>query len=103
MSYLDLFGAQSTLPPTTDGLTQQHLDALQELINEGDRGGFYLAYYEMLKGVDVQYIDGGQAAKDAALGQVMMQAHISTYSGFFGGAALLGNRAENSRIQHITI
>ena len=47
---------------------------------EADRGGFYLAYYDMIKNIN----------PDAAQ-QVLLQAEITTYSGFIGGAALLGN------------
>ena len=72
----------------TTSLTAQDVAALRDILTSdsttADRGGFYLAYYEMIKDIDAE-----------AARQVLMQAHISTYSGFFGGAALLGNALAN--------
>jgi Ca2+-binding RTX toxin-like protein len=67
------------------GLTQADVLQLRAMMGSSyatsnNRGGFYLRYYELIKGYDQQ-----------AAAQVLLQAHISTYSGFFGGAALLGN------------
>ena len=59
---------------TVTQITQAHIDELESLLLNGDRGGFYLRYYEL---------SGSQ--------QALLQAHISTYSGFAGGAALFGN------------
>src|SRR5712671_1988693 len=75
----------------TTGLDQADIDALTTLIGTdwrtADRGGFYVKYFEILK-----RIDGGARGPiwDAA-NLVLVQAHVSTYSGFAGGGALLGN------------
>lgn len=66
-------------------LTQTDINELREILGtsfdtEAKRAEFYLAYYEKIKDVDFE------AAK-----QVLIQAQITTYSGFIGGAALLGN------------
>ncbi len=67
-------------------ITQENIDNLSEILSggyaAGNRAEFYLAYYQLLKdnGADVD-----------ALKQILIQTQISTYSGFFGGAALLGN------------
>src|SRR3954454_11080699 len=65
-------------------LTQDDIDELTRLIGTdwrvADRGGFYVAYYNLIKNID----------RDAA-NLVLVQAHVSTYSGFAGGGALLGN------------
>ena len=67
--------------PIDGALTQADIDKLTSLlIDNKDRGGFYLAYYDMVKDVNSETAN-----------QILMQAHISTYSGWFGGAALLGN------------
>jgi hypothetical protein len=78
------------LPPATNGLTQAHLDLLIQLHGSGDRGGFYLAYASML-GQIAASSNTSRDLIDAAIQQCYVQAHISTYSGFIGGAALLGN------------
>ena len=69
-------------------LTQEQIETLEAYLTPDDdedvglldRGGFYLEYYEMIKDTDPE-----------AAQQVLIQAHISTYSGFFGGAAIIGN------------
>ena len=60
-------------------LTQQDVDDLRLLLgttwdDDPLRADFYLAYYELIKDVD----------QDAA-DQVLLQAHLTTYSGFYGG------------------
>lgn len=68
------------------GLTLADVQELRRLLGTSwddpaaDRGAFYLLYYELIKGSEV-----------SGARQILMQAQISTYSGFFGGAALLGN------------
>ncbi|XPF95837.1 hypothetical protein ACM9HF_07450 [Colwellia sp. RE-S-Sl-9] len=57
-----------------DTLTQDHINELQQFITDGDRGGFYLHYYELTGEV-----------------QALVQAQITTYSGAWGGAAAAGN------------
>ncbi|MGK0247956.1 MAG: hypothetical protein ACI910_000684, partial [Oleispira sp.] len=60
--------------PKVNKITTAHVDTMQALLNEGNRGGAYMFYY-MLTGNT----------------QALVQAQITTYSGFFGGAALYGN------------
>lgn len=67
-------------------ITQTDIIAMNALLRKGDRGGAYLYYYNLIKDVN----------RDAA-SQILIQAQITTYSGFFGGAALIGNAiAKNS-------
>ncbi|SCC81400.1 hypothetical protein [Saliniramus fredricksonii] len=54
--------------------------AMTAILDSGDRAGAYLYYYNLIRDVD-------RAAAD----QILMQMQITTYSGFFGGAALIGN------------
>ncbi|SFI31048.1 hypothetical protein [Bradyrhizobium sp. cf659] len=61
-------------------ITQLDIDKIQELLDSGDRAGAYIYYYELIKDVD-----------PSAGRQILIQAQITTYSGFFGGAALIGN------------
>ena len=72
-------------------LTQGDIDALTALIGTdwrvADRGGFYVKYYEILKRID----SNPNGPVMAAANLVLVQAHVSTYSGFAGGGALLGN------------
>src|SRR5690348_13730491 len=51
------------------------IQALSDLVQSGDRAGFYLAYYGMT--------DSSEA---------LLQAKITTFSGLSGGAALAANR-----------
>jgi Ca2+-binding RTX toxin-like protein len=55
-------------------LTTEHVSTLRELWEADDRGAFYLYYYKLTGSV-----------------QSLIQAHIGTYSGLYGGAALIGN------------
>jgi Ca2+-binding RTX toxin-like protein len=67
-------------------ITQTDIIAMNALLKKGDRGGAYLYYYNLIKNVD----------RDA-VSQILIQAQITTYSGFFGGAAMIGNAiAKNS-------
>jgi hypothetical protein len=59
MSYLDLFHPVTGLPKATNGLTSAHYNALNSLVAAGGRGGFYLAYYEMLKQMNPAVVPGG--------------------------------------------
>jgi hypothetical protein len=61
-------------------IAQADIDKMQDLLDSGDRAGAYLYYYELIKNVD-----------PSAGHQILIQAQITTYSGFFGGAALIGN------------
>jgi hypothetical protein len=62
-------------------LTNDQIDELVRLLDVNhDRGGFYLAYYNFIK-----------PFSPSGAEQVLLQAQISTYSGFFGGGALIGN------------
>ncbi len=61
-------------------LTMADVDAMNAILDSGDRAGAYLYYYNIIRDVD-------RAAAD----QILMQMQITTYSGFFGGAALIGN------------
>lgn len=61
-------------------ITQQNVDQIQYILDSGNRAGAYLYYYELIKTYDA----------DAAW-QILIQAQITSYSGFFGGAALIGN------------
>lgn len=62
-----------TQPPVSV-FTLDDVQVMQDLLNEGNRAGSYLYYY----------------MKTGNL-QALTQAEITTYSGFFGGAALYGN------------
>jgi Ca2+-binding RTX toxin-like protein len=55
-------------------LTEQELNALNEMLSSGDRAGFYLTYYAMT---------GSQEA--------LLQAKIATFSGDVGGEAFAAN------------
>jgi Ca2+-binding RTX toxin-like protein len=55
-------------------LTQQELDALNDMLSSGDRAGFYLTYYAMT---------GSHEA--------LLQAKIATFSGDVGGEAFAAN------------
>src|SRR5882762_5648070 len=74
------------------GLIQADFDELTKLIGTdwrtADRGGFYVKYYDILKRIAGDPPTG--PIWDAA-NLVLVQAHVSTYSGFAGGGALLGN------------
>lgn len=59
---------------TVQQITLADYDILKTILESGDRGGFYLKYYELT---------GSRMA--------LIQAHITTYSGFFGGSAIFGN------------
>lgn len=62
---------------TTQGslkLSQVELDYLQSYLNANDRGGYYLALYNM-----------------TGVTQVLVQGEISTFSGSAGGAAYVAN------------
>jgi hypothetical protein len=61
-------------------ITMTDVDAMIAILNSGDRAGAYLYYYNLIKDVDRE-----------AANQILMQMQITTYSGFFGGAALIGN------------
>ncbi|WP_199084622.1 calcium-binding protein [Bosea sp. ASV33] len=65
-------------------LSQSDVAELKSLLGDsyqvGDRAAFYLRYYELIK-----------PHNSTAAAQILLQAHIATYSGFIGGAALLGN------------
>jgi hypothetical protein len=87
MSFID---GLSALSSATNGLTQAHLSLLTQLHASADRGGFYLAYAAMLKQIVPTSLTGATTIA-SAIKQCEVQAHISTYSGFIGGAALLGN------------
>ncbi len=87
MTFIDKLSA---LPSAINGLTQAHVALLNELWNSDDRGGFYLAYANMLSQMQPTS-NTSSALISQAIQQCIMQAHISTYSGFIGGAALLGN------------
>jgi hypothetical protein len=87
---MNFLTALNALPPATNGLTQAHVDLLIQLHGSGDRGGFYLAYAAML-GQMTATSNTSRIVIDEAIEQCYVQAHISTYSGFIGGAALLGN------------
>jgi hypothetical protein len=56
-------------------LTQQELGALNSMLQEGDRAGFYITYYEMT----------GSA-------EALLQAKVATFSGLAGGAAFVANQ-----------
>src|SRR5690242_10811757 len=56
-------------------LTQEELDALDSMLQAGDRAGFYLTY---------------NAMTDSA--EALLQAKIATFSGLVGGAAFAANR-----------
>ncbi len=57
-----------------------------------NRGGFYLAYFNYLMDQTTKTSDmAQQALLIASARQVLLQAEITTYSGFAGGAALIGN------------
>ena len=67
-------------------ITQLDILNMRSLLQKGDRGGAYLYYYNLIKDDD----------RDA-VSQILIQAQITTYSGFFGGAAMIGNAiAKNS-------
>lgn len=67
-------------------ITQAQVDQLYDLlVTKHDRAGFYLAYFEMIR----QPVESGSNWTGAV--QVLMQAHIGTYSGIMGGSALTGN------------
>jgi hypothetical protein len=55
--------------------TQQELDALKAILDSGDRGGFYMAYYAMTDSTEA-----------------LLQAKVATFSGMVGGAAFAANR-----------
>ncbi|WP_159104279.1 putative Ig domain-containing protein [Sneathiella glossodoripedis] len=59
---------------TKEFLTSQDVDHLQGFLERRDRGGFYFEYYKLT---------GSR--------QALFQAQISTYSGFAGSVALIGN------------
>ena len=62
---------------TTQGLlklSQSELDYLQSFLKANDRGGYYLALYNM-----------------TGVTQVLVQGEISTFSGSAGGAAYTAN------------
>ena len=54
--------------------TLQDVVDLENLLESGDRGGFYYKYYQLT---------GSE--------QALVQAQITTYSGTYGGSAILGN------------
>jgi hypothetical protein len=56
-------------------LTNVELNAMQSMLNSGDRAGFYLTYYSMT---------------DSA--EALLQSKIATFSGMAGGAAFAANR-----------
>ena len=62
------------------------------LLEPAAGGGFYLAYAQLIR--NYQGINGitptGNLDTDAAA-QAILQAEVSTYSGFAGGGALIGN------------
>jgi hypothetical protein len=66
-----------TISGTTLALTDQELAVLQQLVDGGDRAGFYMAYYAMT------------GSQEAAL-----QAKISSFSDNVGGYAFVANRLE---------
>nr|AYN62292.1 hypothetical protein [Heteroscytonema crispum UCFS10] len=66
-------------------ITQTDIIAMNALLKKGDRGGAYLYYYNLIKDVDRE-----------AVSQILIQAQITTYSGFFGGAAMIGNAIANN-------
>lgn len=55
-------------------LSLQNVNELQNLLDRGDRGGFYYRYYEL-----------------TGSSQALLQAQITTYSGVVGGLAINGN------------
>jgi RTX calcium-binding nonapeptide repeat (4 copies) len=55
-------------------LTPQELDYLQDLLDAGDRGGFYLAYYNM-----------------TGREQALIEGRVTTFSGVYGGSAYAAN------------
>jgi hypothetical protein len=57
-------------------LTQANLDQLQARIDAGDRAGFYISYYNFT---------GSE--------QALIQAQVSSYSGFYGQVAFFANAA----------
>lgn len=61
-------------------LTAENLAELRALLNNNDRAGFYIKYYDLTIDLD-----------PAGARQSLLQAHICSYSGFLGGGALLGN------------
>lgn len=61
-------------------LTQTDVTNLQTFLTNGDRGGFYYAYGQMVGSGNSQIFN-----------QVMIQAQITTYGGLWGGAAQMGN------------
>jgi len=58
----------------TNALTKAELDYLEDLLNSGDRAGYYIAYYNMT-GSD----------------QTLEQAQITTFSNALGGVAWMQN------------
>ena len=75
----------------TARLTQDDINKLASLIgtdwHTADRTGFYLEYYNLLK----QYAPSNGGSGFSASDLMLLQASISSYSGFAGGGALLGN------------
>jgi hypothetical protein len=75
----------------TARLSQDDINKLASLIgtdwHTADRTGFYLEYYNLLK----QYAPSNGGNNFSTSDLMLLQASISSYSGFAGGGALLGN------------
>jgi hypothetical protein len=58
-------------------LGETELDYLQQFLDAGDRGGFYLAYYSIVGGLGPEF----------GSGEMALQTRVATFSGRFGATA----------------